>query len=101
VLLGSAERMSAQRAYEIGLVSEVVPGAELHERVEWAARTIADLPELGVQGTVRALWAGLEFSRRQAIEVANFLCRIGSDPREMIKAQERFAGGRRTEWRLR
>jgi enoyl-CoA hydratase/carnithine racemase len=101
VLLGSAERMSAQRAYEIGLVTEVVPGAELHERVEWAARTIADLPELGVQGTVRALWAGLEFSRRQAIEVANFLCRIGSDPREMIKAQERFTGGRRTEWRLR
>ena len=93
--------MSAQRAYEIGLVSEVVPGAELRERVEWAARTIADAPELGIQGTVRALWTGLELSRRQAIEVANFLCRIGSDPREFIKAQARFKGGGRTEWRLR
>ena len=99
-LLGSAERMSAQRAYEIGMVSEVVPSEELHERVEWAARTIADSPELGIQGTVRSLWAGLELSRRQALEVANFLCRIGSDPRELIKGQERFGGGRK-EWRLR
>jgi enoyl-CoA hydratase/carnithine racemase len=99
-LLGSAERMSAHRAHEIGLVSEVVPAEELHERVEWAARVIADAPELGIQGTVRALWAGLELSRRQALEVANFLCRIGSDPRELIKGQERF-GGPRKEWRLR
>src|SRR5581483_6467479 len=29
-LLGNHERMSAQRAFQIGLVSEVVPGAELH-----------------------------------------------------------------------
>ena len=99
-LLGSAERMSAQRAHEIGMVSEVVPSAELHERVEWAARTIADSPELGIQGTVRALWAGVELSRRQALEVANFLCRIGSDPRELIKGQERFSAPRK-EWRLR
>jgi enoyl-CoA hydratase/carnithine racemase len=100
VLLGSAERMSAQRAYEIGLVSEVVPKEELHERVEWAASVIAEAPELGVQGTVRALWAAAEYSRRQAIEVANFIIRVGSDPRELMKGQERFTGGRR-EWRLR
>jgi enoyl-CoA hydratase/carnithine racemase len=100
VLLGSAERMSAQRAYEIGLVSEVVPKQELHERAEWAARVIADAPELGIQGTVRALWTGLELSRRQAIEVANFIIRIGSDPRELMKGQERFSGARK-EWRLR
>src|SRR5579885_923887 len=37
-LLGVDERMSAQRAYEIGLVSEVVPRAELLDRAAWAAR---------------------------------------------------------------
>ena len=37
-LLGADERMSAERAREIGLVSEVVPRDELRERVEWAAR---------------------------------------------------------------
>src|SRR5262245_57884708 len=31
MLLGSAERMSAQRAYDIGLVSEIVPKEELRE----------------------------------------------------------------------
>jgi catalase-peroxidase len=35
---------------------------------------------------------------RQALEVANFLCRIGSDPRELIKGQERFGGGRKDVW---
>jgi enoyl-CoA hydratase/carnithine racemase len=100
MLLGGSERMSAQRAYEIGMVSEICPSAELHERVEWAARQIADSPSLGIQGTVRALWAGRDLSRHQAIEVANFLCRIGSDPRELMKGQERFSGGRK-EWRLR
>jgi enoyl-CoA hydratase/carnithine racemase len=100
MLLGGSERMSAQRAYEIGMVSEICPSAELHERVEWAARQIADSPSLGIQGTVRALWAGRDLTRSQAIEVANYLCRIGSDPRELIKGQERF-GGARKEWRLR
>jgi enoyl-CoA hydratase/carnithine racemase len=100
MLLGGSERMSAQRAYEIGMVSEICPSAELHERVEWAARTIADSLPLGIQGTVRALWAGAEMSRRQALDVANYLCRIGSDPRELMKGQESF-GGPRKEWRLR
>ncbi len=36
-LLGAHERLSARRAYEVGLVSEVVPGDELRQRSEWAA----------------------------------------------------------------
>src|SRR5688572_1324579 len=54
-LLGAHERMSAARAHEIGLVSEVVPRDELRERVGWAAQVIADAPPLVVQGTMRAL----------------------------------------------
>ena len=36
-LMGTNERMSAQRAYEIGLVSEVVPADQLTEAVTWVA----------------------------------------------------------------
>jgi enoyl-CoA hydratase/carnithine racemase len=43
-LLGNHERMSAQRAYEIGFVSEVTPLAELRERAQWAADAIASAP---------------------------------------------------------
>jgi enoyl-CoA hydratase/carnithine racemase len=100
-LLGVDERMSAARAREIGLVSEVVQRNELRERVEWAARVIADSPPLAVQGTMRALWTALEVSRHQAIEVANLFTRIGSDADAFRAGQERFASGKRPKWRLR
>src|SRR3954453_13102265 len=45
-LLGADERMSAERAREIGLVSEVVARDQLRESVDWAARVIADAPPL-------------------------------------------------------
>src|ERR1700758_4453567 len=47
-LLGNHERLSAKRAHEIGLVSEVVPGDELHQAARWAAETIASQPALAV-----------------------------------------------------
>src|SRR5439155_1480717 len=50
-LLGSRERMSAQRAYEVGLVTEVVPHARLMERArELAAMVVSNAP-LAVWGT--------------------------------------------------
>ncbi len=100
-LLGADERMSAERAREIGLVTEVVPGAELMERAEWAARVIADSPPLAIQGTMRALWTALEVSRSQAIELAALYTRIGSDADAFKAGQDRFASGKRPQWRLR
>src|SRR5438105_6335410 len=100
-LLGANERMSAERAREIGLVTEVVPRAELRDRVAWAARVIADAPALVVQGTMRALWTALDMPRAQALRVANLFTRIGSDPDAFKAAQERFASGSRPQWHLR
>jgi enoyl-CoA hydratase/carnithine racemase len=100
-LLGAHERMSASRAHEIGLVSEVVPRDDLLERAAWAARVIADSPPLVVQGTMRAIWTALELSRKQAIEMANLFTRIGSDADAFRSGQERFASGTRVDWRLR
>jgi enoyl-CoA hydratase/carnithine racemase len=54
-LLGAHERMSASRAHELGLVSEVVPPDELMDRAMWAARAIASAPVHAVQGTIRAI----------------------------------------------
>jgi enoyl-CoA hydratase/carnithine racemase len=100
-LLGADERLSAERAREIGLVTEVVPNEELRERAGWAARVIADAPPLAIQGTMRALWTALEVSRHQGIELANLFTRIGSDPAAFRAGQERFESGKRVEWRLR
>ena len=100
-LLGAHERMSAERAHEIGLVSEVVPRDQLIERASWAARVIADAPPLVVQGTMRALWTALEVPRTQAIGLANLFTRIGSDAAAFKAGQDRFASGERVQWRLR
>ena len=100
-LLGAHERMSAQRAFQIGLVTEVVPRDELLERAGWVAHVIAESPPLVVQGTMRALWTALEMPRTQAIGTANLFTRIGSDAAAFKAGQERFASGQRVEWRLR
>jgi enoyl-CoA hydratase/carnithine racemase len=100
-LLGADERMSAERAREIGLVTEVVPRDELRERAGWAARVIADSPALVIQGTVRALWTGLEVSRSQGIELASLYTRIGSDAEAFKAGSRRFESGKRPKWRLR
>ena len=100
-LLGASERMTAERAFQIGMVSEVAPRAELLERAAWAARVIADSPALAIQGTMRALWTALEVGRTQGIAAANLFTRVGSDPAAFKEGQDRFASGKRVEWRLR
>jgi enoyl-CoA hydratase/carnithine racemase len=100
-LLGSHERVSARRAYEIGLVSEVVEGDRLGEAAGWVAHAIASAPPIAIQGTVRALWTALELSRQQALDVGRVLIRLGSDPGSLLGGQEAFASGARVEPRLR
>jgi enoyl-CoA hydratase/carnithine racemase len=100
-LLGNHERMSAQRAHQIGLVSEVVPLAELPERAGWVAAAIASAPPLAIQGTVRAIWAGQEHTWKQALELAYAYVSMGTNQASIREGQEFFASGKRIDWRLR
>ncbi|MEU0008947.1 enoyl-CoA hydratase/isomerase family protein [Streptomyces sp. NPDC006314] len=98
MLMGTAERISARRAYDIGLVSEVTePGAALAAAVRCAA-VVAGYPAEGVQGTVRALWAAKEAARAQAFAQAPHLIALGNLPAE--RQAELFAG-RPREYRVR
>lgn len=81
-LMGSAERLGARRAHEIGLVSELTaPGEALPVAVERAA-VIAGYPPEGVQGTVRALWAAREAALDRAFAQAPHLIALGNLPGE-------------------
>jgi enoyl-CoA hydratase len=53
--LYTGDRMSAQRAYEVGMVNRVVPRAELAEHTMELAIRIADMPRLGLALTKRAV----------------------------------------------
>jgi enoyl-CoA hydratase/carnithine racemase len=100
-LLGSLERLSARRAYEIGLVSEVVPRERLREAAEWVASSIAAQPPLAVQGTLRAIWAAKELPRSQALALGYSFVKMGTSAESLAEGQRRFASKERPEWRLR
>ena len=100
-LLGAHERMSAERAREVGLVSQVVPKDELRDAAAWAADVIASAPPLVVQGTQRAIWMAQEVARSQALDLAYLYTNVGTDPEVLVENQRAFAAGRRVEWRLR
>lgn len=100
-LLGNSERMSAARAHQIGLVSEVVPLESLDEAARWVAERIAEAPPVAVQGTLRAIWAGRELARSQALSLGYAFVGLGSDPETLEEGQRRFSSGSRMEWRLR
>jgi enoyl-CoA hydratase/carnithine racemase len=93
-LLGNHERMSAGRALEIGLVSEVCPSAELEARAGWLADTIASAPAAPMQATLRTLWAGRELSRRQALDLGNAFLNLGMSAESLAEGQEAFKGPR-------
>ncbi|WP_031478738.1 enoyl-CoA hydratase/isomerase family protein [Streptomyces bicolor] len=98
-LMGNAERLSARRAHEIGLVSEVTePGGALDAAVDCAA-VIAGYPTEGVQGTVRALWAAREAALAQAFAQAPHLISLGNLPAE--RQAELFAARRAGGHRVR
>jgi len=100
-LLGAHERMSAQRAYEVGLVSQVVDDDELMDTVQWAAGAIASAPPLNIQGTLRAIWMGNEVPRSQALELCSLYTWIGTDPEALHAGQEAFRTRTPIEWRSR
>ncbi|WP_030569497.1 enoyl-CoA hydratase/isomerase family protein [Streptomyces aureocirculatus] len=97
-LMGTAERVSARRAYEVGLVSEVVAGGGARDAAVRAAATIASFPTEGVQGTVRAVWSAKEAARSQAMAQAGALVALGnaagSRQAELFAARVRGGGFR-------
>jgi enoyl-CoA hydratase/carnithine racemase len=100
-LIGAHERMSAQRAFDVGLVSEVVPLADLMDRATWVADTIAGADPLVIQATLQAVWAGHEYSRRQALDLAHAFVGLGNTTEGLAAGQAVFASKQRVEWQLR
>ena len=65
-LTGRHERMSAQRAYELGMVSEVVPHDQLMERARAIATLVNRNAPLAVRGTRLAIRKGLDLPLHEA-----------------------------------
>jgi len=77
-LLGNDERVSADTALRIGLVSEVVERDRLWSRAHEIAAAIASKPTSATQGTVRAIWESLDRPYRAAMEQGLIYTRLGN-----------------------
>ena len=94
-LLGNHERLSATTAKQIGLVSEVVPIETLHERASWISSTIASLPTVAVQASLRSIWAANDLGRLNALSLAPSLLTTGMSKKAMAEGQALFESGDR------
>lgn len=77
-LMGNDERVSADTALRIGLVSEVVATDQLWNRAHEIAATIAAKPPTATAGTVKAIWESLDKPYRAAMEQNLIYTRLGN-----------------------
>ncbi len=77
-LMGNDERIGADTALRIGLVSEVVSADDLWTRAREIAATIAAKPPSATQGTVKAIWESLDKPYRAALEQGLIYTRLGN-----------------------
>jgi enoyl-CoA hydratase len=65
--LGRYERLSAERAYQLGMISQIVdPPEKLRDEAQALAETIARNSPAAMRATKRALWAALEMGLTDA-----------------------------------
>jgi enoyl-CoA hydratase/carnithine racemase len=77
-LSGNDERVSAETALRIGLVTEVVERDALWPRAHEIAAGIAAKPSAATQGTVRAIWESLDRPYRAAMDQGLIYTRVGN-----------------------
>ena len=83
MLMDRFERLTAPRAYELGLVSEVVPQAQLRDRAIEIAETVAKNDIHSLIGTIEALWKGQDLGMTQALHQGLMLRQLQSYNRQL------------------
>ncbi|MFN8546055.1 MAG: enoyl-CoA hydratase-related protein [Candidatus Binatia bacterium] len=100
-LLGSRERMSAQRAYEVGLVTEVVPHERLLPRARELAEMILTNAPLAVWGTKMGILMGLDLPVEKAEEIAAGYLEVNEQSDDYREGPRSFVEKRKPEWKAR
>jgi enoyl-CoA hydratase/carnithine racemase len=77
-LMGNDERVTAETALQIRLVTEIVARDQLWARAHEIAADIARKPKSATQGTVRAVWESLDKPYRAAMAQNLIYTRLGN-----------------------
>jgi enoyl-CoA hydratase/carnithine racemase len=97
-IMVTAEPITAQRAYELGLVNKVVPLAELHDAAQAMAQTIAANAPLSVRAAKSLVYLSAEHGWSAALDAADELYEpvyLSEDGQEGPRA---FAEKRAPRW---
>jgi enoyl-CoA hydratase/carnithine racemase len=98
-LLGSRERMSAERALQVGLVTEVVPHEKLMDRARELAAMICSNAPLAVWGTKMAIVQGLGLPIAQAEEIAAGYLEVVEQSEDHAEGPRAFVEKREPRWK--
>lgn len=79
-LMGNEERITADTALRLGLVTEVLSREALRDRAREIALSIARRNPKAIQGTIRAIWESLDMTRTPALQNGFSYTLIGNYP---------------------
>jgi enoyl-CoA hydratase/carnithine racemase len=97
LLLG--DKLSAERAYQMGLANEVLPDGELVSRAHALARRIADGPAFAFSTTKSLLTRELDMSLGASIELEAITQALLMQSEDFLEFYEAWSEGRSPEWR--
>ncbi len=100
-LLGKHERISAERAYDLGLVTEVVPADSLLDRAREIAATINLNAPLAVRGTRLGIRKGLGLPLYEAELLAEMYRERVTKTDDALEGPRAFLEKREPDWQAR
>lgn len=100
-LLGKHERMTAQRAYELGMISEIVEHDRLLERAHELADVVNSNAPLAVRGTRLAILKGLDLPLHEAEMLAEAFRERNLHTEDSLEGPRAFLEKRAPNWRCR
>lgn len=100
-LLGNKERMSAERALQVGLVTEVVPHEQLPARANELARLVCENAPLAVWGTKMGILRGLGLPIEHAEEIAAGYLEVVEQSEDHAEGPRSFVEKRPPRWKAR
>ncbi len=98
-LMGRSYRMPAQRAYQLGLVDELVaaPADRLPQAEELARAMLKNSPQ-AMALSKQAVWGGVEYGYRAALEQAWALLRLHWGHPDFVEGPRAFVEKREPRW---
>ena len=97
----TGRHMSAQRAYELGLINDVVPADELQTTVDGYVADILRCAPLAVRATKEAAMKGLDHSLPHAFYTPYESERIRANSADALEGPSAFAEKRDPKWQAR